>query len=367
MSDDKYMRIAIELANKGIGKVNPNPLVGAVIVKNGKIIGQGYHERYGGPHAEITALKNCIESPSGGILYITLEPCSHRGKTPPCTEAISASGIRKVKIGAIDPNPLVVGKGIQLLRSVGIEVEQGILEKECREQNTIFFHYITKGTPYVTLKYAMTLDGKIATRAGDSKWITSKCAREMVHQDRNRYSGIMIGVGTVIADDPMLTCRVENGNNPIRIICDTHLSIPETSNILKTSKEIRTIIATACTDRTKQDEVRQWGCEVIVLPMKDKHIDIRVLMKELGAMGIDSIIIEGGSTLNYSALQNEIVNKIQAYISPKIFGGDLAKTAVGGRGCDSIDDCIKLGKQRVFHLGEDILIECEVVYDCLQE
>lgn len=366
MNEKEYMALAIELAKKGVGNVNPNPFVGAVIVKDGKIIGQGYHEKYGGSHAEINAFKTCTENPYGGTLYVTLEPCSHSGKTPPCTKAIIANGLKKVVIGSKDPNPFVAGKGIKVLQSAGIEVEEGILEKECNELNSIFFHYITTGNPYVTMKYAMTMDGKIATRTGESQWITGICAREKVHQERNLHSGIMVGVGTVIADNPMLTCRLENGNNPVRIICDTNLSIPQESNILKTSKEIRTIIATACTDKVKQDAIRQWGCNIIILPYQDNYIDIRALMQELGDMGIDSVFIEGGSTLNYSALENGIVNKVQVYISPKIFGGTLAKTAVGGSGCEKIEQCIKLKNQRMFSLGEDILIESEVVNDCLQ-
>ena len=360
MDHKQIMLHAIDLANNGIGKVNPNPLVGAVIVKNNEIIGEGYHEKYGSLHAERNALANCRESPNGATMYVTLEPCCHFGKTPPCTKAIVESGISKVYIATLDPNPLVRGKGIEQLKQNGIEVEVGICEEESKRQNEVFLHYIQTKMPYVVLKNAMTMDGKIATVAGKSKWITGEVARSKVHEDRNRYSGIMVGVGTILADDPMLNCRAIGGRNPIRIICDTNLRTPVTSQIIQTAQEIPTILATACVDTQKHSDYTSLGAQILQVPLKGKSIDLTALMLLLGESKIDSILLEGGSTLNFSALQNKLVNKIQTYLSPKIFGGEVAKTPVGGIGILEVDDCIKLINQTISWLGDDILIESEV-------
>ena len=226
MTDTEYMKIALELAKKGCGFVNPNPMVGAVIVKGDEMIGMGYHEKYGNLHAERNAILSCKKSPKGATLYVTLEPCCHYGKTPPCTEAIIESGISKVVIGSSDPNPLVQGQGVNILRNNGIKVIENVLKEECDEINKAFFHYIKTKTPYVVMKYAMTIDGKIATYTGKSKWVTGEEARQNVHKDRHKYSAIMVGVGTVLADNPMLNCRIEECKNPIRIICDTNLRTP---------------------------------------------------------------------------------------------------------------------------------------------
>ena len=231
MIEEKYMQEAIALAKKGTGKVSPNPLVGAVIVKDGEVIGRGYHEKYGQPHAERNALSSCSVSPEGADMYVTLEPCCHHGKQPPCTEAIVAAGIKRVIIGSSDPNPLVSGKGVVFLKEHGIEVKEGFMKEKCDALNDIFFHYIRTGRPFVTMKYAMTMDGKIAAFTGKSKWITGEEARKHVHGERNRNTAIMVGVGTVIADDPMLTCRIEGGRNPVRIVIDTNLSTPKDSKI----------------------------------------------------------------------------------------------------------------------------------------
>ncbi len=367
MDDEKYMQIALELAIKGNGKVNPNPLVGAVIVKDEKIIGEGYHEKYGGLHAERNALKNCQISPEGATMYVTLEPCCHIGKTPPCTEAVIKSGVSKVVVGTLDPNDKVAGKGVEILKKAGIEVKIGILEEQCREINQVFFHYITTKTPFVVMKYAMTMDGKIATASGKSKWITCEKSRKKVQQDRNRYSAIMVGIGTVLQDNPMLTCRVPNGRNPVRIICDSSLRIPLDSNLVTTAKEVRTIIATTVIEKTKHQPYLQKNCEVLVVPEKDNYIDLQELMKQLGKMKIDSILIEGGSTLNFSALKNEIVNKVQCYIAPKMFGGKTAKSPVGGNGFWEVPDCIKLKNTTIIQIESDLLIESEVDYSCSQE
>ena len=365
MTDTTYMRLALELAKKGCGWVNPNPMVGAVIVKDGQIIGQGYHERYGQLHAERNALKHCSISPEGATIYVTLEPCCHYGKTPPCTEAIIQSGIRRVVIGSSDPNPLVAGKGIEQLCSHGIEVTTGVLKEQCDQLNQVFFHYIQTKTPYVVMKYAMTMDGKIATRTGKSKWITGAKAREQVHFDRHRYMGIMVGIHTVLTDDPLLTCRLPNTKHPIRIVCDTKLRTPLSSQLVQTAKEIPTIVATCCTDEEKQKPLLDSGCQIIVTPQHNNQVDLHYLMEQLGKQNIDSILLEGGGTLNWSALNQGIVKKVQAYIAPKLFGG-IGTSPVTGIGIDDPSDCIQLSPPEIKMLGNDILLESEVV-SCSQE
>lgn len=367
MSDTQHMQTALELAKKGCGFTNPNPMVGAVIVKDGQIIGQGYHEKYGEPHAERNALAYCTASAKGATLYVTLEPCCHYGKTPPCTEAIIESGIQKVVIGSKDPNPLVAGKGIALLRKHGIEVLEGVLEPACNRLNEVFFHYIKTKTPYIVMKYAMTMDGKIATYTGKSKWITGEIARQRVHQDRHRYAAIMVGVGTVLKDDPLLTCRMENGKNPIRIICDTNLRTPLHSQIVITAKNIPTIIATACEHTDRHQAYIDAGCSIITVSKSDKQIDLNELMRKLGEAKIDSTLLEGGSTLNWSALRSGLVNKVQAYIAPKLFGGMDAKTPVAGVGVENPGNAFMLSNSTVTVLGDDILIESEVMQKCSQE
>jgi len=367
MIDRDYMKIALELAQKGCGFVNPNPMVGAVIVKAGTIIGQGYHEKYGQLHAERNALADCSVSPEGGTIYVTLEPCCHYGKTPPCTNAIIESGIKRVVIGSHDPNPLVSGKGVTILREHGIEVVENVLKEECDKLNEVFFHYIRTNTPYVVMKYAMTMDGKIATHSGKSKWVTGEPARQRVHHDRHRYSAIMVGVGTVLLDDPLLTCRLENGRNPIRIVCDTDLRTPLNSQIITTAKEIPTIIATSCEEEQKQESFLQAGCELLTVSKKNGHTNLKAIIKLLGERNIDSILLEGGGTLNWSALQSGIVNKLSCYIAPKLFGGGQAKSPIAGIGVESPDQAFLLTNSTMIQVGEDFLIESEVKYPCSQE
>ncbi|MPM95717.1 Riboflavin biosynthesis protein RibD [bioreactor metagenome] len=300
-------------------------------------------------------------------MYVTLEPCCHFGKTPPCTDAILQSKIARVVIGALDPNPLVAGKGLSILQSRGVEAVFGILEEDCIRLNEVFFHYIKTGKPFVVMKYAMTMDGKIATAEGKSKWITGESARNHVHQSRHRYCAVMVGIGTVLTDDPMLTCRVEKGKNPIRIICDTNLRTPLSSRVVATADRAGTIIATSCGETEKHRPYLDAGCEILMLPQKGSHIDLTILMQALGRRKIDSILLEGGGELNYSALQSGIVNKVQTYVSPKIFGGRLAKTPVGGTGVSEVNHCFRLKNQQITWFQEDLLIESEVEYPCLQE
>lgn len=357
---EKYMERALQLAELGRGHTNPNPMVGAVIVKNNKIIGEGYHQYYGGLHAERNAFANCTEDPSGADLYVTLEPCCHYGKTPPCTDIIIEKNIKRVFIGSDDPNPLVAGKGIEKLKQNGIEVYTGILKQKCDTLNAIFFHYIKTKQPYVVMKYAMTADGKIATYTGNSKWITSEQSRKQVHYIRNALSGIMVGIGTILADDPLLNCRIEGGKNPIRIICDSTLKIPLDSQIVKTANEIKTIIAYAEKNEQKQNELQKAGIQLLCLPNEQNKVDLNALMIELGKQGIDSILLEGGATLNECALQCNIVNKLMIYIAPKIFGGSTAKSPVAGKGVAMANQAYTLCLNAIKTIGQDILLEYDV-------
>lgn len=359
MTDEEYMKLALEEAVKGMGFTSPNPMVGAVIVKDGKILSRDYHHRCGEFHAERNAINKCTYNMNGAEIYVTLEPCCHYGKTPPCTQAIIDSGIKKVYIGSDDPNPLVAGNGVRILRESGIEVKTGVLKKECDRLNEVFFHYITNKTPFVVMKYAMTADGKTACFNGRSKWITGEASRENTHHDRMRYTAIMAGVGTVIADDPQLTCRLENGRNPVRIICDSHLRTPADSFVVRTAHEIPTVIA--CLEGAENTGIYEsYGVRLVYAPERDGHIDLAVLMKRLGEMNIDSILLEGGSQLNYSALKAGIVNRVQAYIAPKIFGGASAFSPVGGEGVSSPEECFMLSDPEIRRFGDDFLIEWEV-------
>ncbi len=355
------MNMALALAVKGIGFVNPNPLVGAVIVKNGRVIGTGWHEKYGGLHAERNAFKNCTEDPRGADIYVTLEPCCHFGKTPPCTDAIIENGIRRVFIGSSDPNPKVAGKGVSILREHGIEVFENVAKDQCDRINKIFFHFITEGTPYVILKYAMTADGKTAAVTGESKWISSEASREDVQKLRKRTAAVMTGIGTVLQDDPLLNCRLPDPGVHSRIICDSSLRIPLNSKILKTSGDIPTIIATVSDDREKAGKIENCGASVLRVPSHNGHVDLNILMKLLAEeKHIDSILLEGGAELAYSAFNSGIVNKVRVYLAPKIFGGCTAKTPVGGEGVLHPDGAYMLCDPEFMRIGDDIVIDYNV-------
>lgn len=366
MAEEQFMKRAIELAKQGVGWTAPNPLVGAVVVKNGRVIGEGYHRKYGELHAERNALAACTEDPAGATLYVTLEPCCHYGKTPPCTEIIIEKKIAKVVIGSRDPNPKVAGKGARILRKHGIEVVEDYMREACDALNPVFFHYITTKTPYVVLKFAMTLDGKIATRTGASKWITGEAARNHVHQLRGRYAGILAGIGTVLADDPMLNCRIDGAHQPLRIILDSHLRIPMGSRLVRSAKEYPLLIV--CNESTRDREegtnriqkLEEAGAKVWTLPEKNGHPDLNVLMQRLGEEKIDSVLIEGGGTVNEAALKAHIVHHVYAYIAPKIFGGEDAKTPVEGSGIRLPQECAKLRLAKITVLLNDMLLEYDV-------
>ena len=372
-SKERFMRLAVALAKKGEGRTNPNPLVGAVIVQENQIIGQGWHHKYGDLHAERDALRDCRErgnDPSGATIFVTLEPCCHTGKQPPCVEAIVQAGIKKVVVGSRDPNPLVSGKGAAFLRERGVEVEEDFLRSECDTLNFIFFHYITNRTPYVALKYAMTADGKIATAAGKSKWISSQESRDFVHQLRNKYSCIMAGIGTVLADDPLLTCRIPGGRNPTRIICDSSLRLPLDSQLVQTAAEVPTIVACAEPDclqaqegaalpaqnfLQKEKALAQKGVQII--RCGTKRVDLSILMQKLGAQNLDSVLVEGGGQLNFSLLQAGLVQRVYSFVAPKIFGGAAAPSPVAGSGVLEVADAFSLAQIDARKIGSDVLIE----------
>lgn len=354
------MRRAIALAQRGIGHVNPNPLVGAVIVKDGRIIGEGYHERYGELHAERNAFAHLTEEAAGAELYVTLEPCCHHGKQPPCTQAIIQHGISRVYVGSDDPNTLVAGKGIRQLREAGIAVETQVLKQECDRLNPVFFHYITTKTPYVVMKYAMTLDGKTACHTGESKWITGEVARRHVQETRNALRGIMVGVQTVLQDDPALTCRLPGGRNPVRIICDSSLRTPLDSRLVRTAGEVATVIATVSRDRDRIAALREKQVQVLVTAEREGRVDLRDLMRRLGEQTIDGILLEGGGTLNQSALEAGIVQHTQVYIAPKLFGGSGKYSPVTGTGVDAPDQAWQCENMQIKQLGEDVLLEYDV-------
>lgn len=380
----EYMRRAIELARRGIGKTNPNPLVGAVIVKDNKIIGEGYHHAYGDLHAERDALKNCYErgeNPKGAEIYVTLEPCSHYGKQPPCTLALVEAGISHVYVGSSDPNPLVHGKGNFFLRQNNIQVTEDFLKKECDELNPIFFHYITSGLPYVALKYAMTMDGKIATKSGESKWISNDKSRHFVHELRNQYAAIMCGINTVLKDDPSLTCRLHTesgsfyGRNPLRVVCDSSLRLPMDCKIVQSAYEIPTLVAYSKAGRSqeelqklqaKKSLLEENGVEVICTDLEEDglnkkenlkpQVNLNQLVKILGEKKIDSLLVEGGAEIHYSALQAQIVQKIYAFVAPKIFGGH-SRSPVEGEGINSLSEAYMFKLKDLRRFDDDVLME----------
>lgn len=351
---NEFMARAIELAKRGVGAVDPNPLVGAVIVRSGKIIGEGWHQRFGGAHAEINAFKSLKEDCKGAEMYVTLEPCAHYGKTPPCALAVAEKGIKKVYIGITDPNPKVAGKGAEILRNAGIEVEIGVMEKECRELNRVFLKHITTAMPYVLLKCAASLDGKTACCTGESKWISCEESRKEVMELRNYYMGIMAGINTVLADDPRLTCRLEGGRDPYRIIIDSKMRLPLDAKVI--GNDGKCIVAAAA-DSEKRRLLEEKGVKVLICGDGGK-VGLKKLMYELGAIGINGILLEGGGTLAFSAMQSGIVDRVRLYTAPMFIGG--TKTAVGGEGFAHIADCPRLENISVRRVGNDIVTEGDV-------
>ena len=370
--DEKYMRMAIELAKKGEGAVNPNPLVGAVVVKDGKVIGKGYHRFFGGPHAEVYALEKAGEEACGATIYVTLEPCSHYGKTPPCAKKIIDMGIKKCFVGSSDPNPQVAGKGVAMLKKAGIEVVENVLKDECDKLNQVFFKYIKTKIPYLFLKCAITLDGKIATKTGNSKWITNEITREKVQFYRNKFMGVMVGINTVMLDNPSLTSRIQNGVNPFRIIVDPHLKIDENCRVVKNNEDEKTVIITSQKNRfvensenideknfetmMKQKRLSQNNKVKFIFLDKEKF-SFKKMLEEIGKMGIDSVLLEGGESLISLAFKEEVIDAGEIFVANKILGDKNAKPFISGFSKDKMEEAILLNNVKNNIYGENVGME----------
>ena len=354
--DESYMREALRMAAYARGRTSPNPLVGAVIVRDDTIVASGWHRAAGEPHAEIHALRMAGELARGATLYVTLEPCAHHGRTGPCAEAVIAAGIARVVVALSDPNPLVAGRGLSLLRAAGIEVVSGVCEAEARRQNEVFLKWVTTKRPFVTLKTAMTLDGKIASHTGASQWITGEAARARVHECRDVQDAILVGIGTVLADDPSLTTRLEGrtGHNPLRIVLDSEARTPIDAKLLTDGAAPTLIAVSERADHRRVNLLHACGAEVVTLGTE--RPDIGRLLDWLGAREISSLFVEGGAAVNWSFLAGGFVDKVHAFIAPMLMGGASAKTPVGGTGFDSPQTALHLRDLTVEQLGADILV-----------
>ncbi len=351
--DEKYMKLALELATLGEGNVNPNPMVGAVVVKAGEIIGRGYHKKYGGPHAEVFALEDAGKEAEGATIYVTLEPCSHHGKTPPCAEKIIKMGIKRCVIAALDPNPLVAGKGVKLLEDAGIEVKIDILKDAALKQNVVFFKYIEEKIPYLFLKCAITLDGKIATERGDSKWISNEKARARVQELRHRYMGIMVGINTLLGDNPRLNARIEGGNNPHRIVVDPGLKTPEDYNFIQNNRDNRSIIITSKENIESEKHLKfEKDHNVKFIFLDGNRFLMKDILKEVGKLGIDSILLEGGNSMISMAFKEKALDGGEIFIAPKITGDNNAIPFVSGFKIGTMKESIEL-KDVKFKVYED--------------
>ena len=357
IDDSYYMGIAIRLARRGAGKAGPNPMVGAVIVANGNIIGQGYHKKCGDHHAEINAINSAKKNIKGSTFYITLEPCSHYGRTPPCIDALIRENPGRVVVGSLDLNPKVNGKGIKILRSKGIKVDVGICESDCMQLNEHYFKFIKTGMPYITVKYAQTLDGRIATKSGDSQWISSEASRRYVHRLRSINQGIMVGAGTVVADNPQLTVRHVRGKNPFRIIVDSKLRVPIKSSVLTDANACLTIIATTSdAPAAKIAAVKKQGAEIwVVKKERDGRVSLRDLLRKLGKREIMSVLVEGGSEIITSLLKAGLVDKMIIPIAPMIVGKGLE--AIGDLNINKINNSIRFTSFKTMKKGDDIIFE----------
>lgn len=365
--NEKYMRMAIELAKKGAGAVNPNPMVGAVVVKNGEVIGRGYHKFFGGPHAEVYALEEAGKEAEGATIYVTLEPCSHYGKTPPCAKKIIDMGIKKCFIGSSDPNPKVAGKGVAMLKEAGIEVVENVLKEECDEINQVFFKYIKTKIPYLFVKCGITLDGKIALSNGISKWITNSIAREKVQYYRNKFMGIMVGINTVLTDNPSLTARIENGVNPFRIIVDPNLQIDENCKVVKNNEDEKTVIITSqknlFTEDTENTEIQikqkrlSEENKVKFIFIDGEKFSFKEMLEEIGKTGIDSILLEGGETLISLAFEENVIDGGEIFIANKILGDSRAKPFISGFVREKMEEAVQLTNVRNNIYGENVGME----------
>ncbi len=359
MTDESYIQLAIEIAKKGMGNVSPNPLVGCVIVKNERIIGAGYHEKYGENHAEINAINSATENLEGTTLFVNLEPCSHHGKTLPCVDKIIEKKIKRVVIGTLDMNPLVCGKGVKKLKGAGIDVKVGVLEKECEKLNKFFFKYVSKKVPYITLKAAQTLDGKIADYYGYSKWISSVDSRRHVHSLRAKYDAVLVGAGTVAKDNPNLTVRLIEGRNPKRIVLDTKLKLKSDHKLFRYNNDKNLIIITSEKSSGKKNKIKRlltYGVNVIFVKEDENgELDLKSTLKELGKLSIASILVEGGNKIFTSFIKNNLYDDILLFVTPKIIGNGIS--AIGNLGIYDIRKAVKVKVKSVDIIGDDILVE----------
>jgi diaminohydroxyphosphoribosylaminopyrimidine deaminase/5-amino-6-(5-phosphoribosylamino)uracil reductase len=354
-ADEQYMKRALQLARRGMGQVSPNPMVGAVIVRSNKIIAEGYHRRFGGDHAERDALKRSSANVQGATIYVNLEPCCHWGKTPPCVDALIEQGIKRAVIATLDPHPLVNGKGARILRDHGIEVVQGVLEEEARALNEVYFHYTRTGRPFVTIKYAQSLDGRIATSRGDSRWISSEPSRRFAHRLRARHDAIMVGIETVRIDDPLLTVRSVKGRNPLRIVLDSRLRIPLNAQVLQ--GEAKTLIVTTnAHNKKKVQKIQQQGKEVLVVQGDTKgRVDFQSLMQVLAERGISSILVEGGREVITSLLKGGLVNRVVVITAPLILGKGIE--GIGDLGIGELKHAIRPSTYKMSRTGEDVIFD----------
>jgi diaminohydroxyphosphoribosylaminopyrimidine deaminase/5-amino-6-(5-phosphoribosylamino)uracil reductase len=359
VNDAKFMRLAVRLGRRGLGRTSPNPPVGAVVVRGGRVVGRGFHHRAGGPHAEVEALRDAGERARGATLFVTLAPCNHQGRTPPCTDAVIAAGIRRVVVGVRDPNAGVSGDGLTRLRRRGLEVELGIEAAACAELIAAFRTSVETGLPLVTLKLAASLDGRIATRTKDSRWITGEPARLLVHRMRNEMDAVMVGAGTVIADDPSLTCRLRGGRDPLRIIVDGRLRLPLRSRVLTKEAARGTLIATVSHDSRRIDELSRRGATVLVLPGGGGRLSLRRLLRDLARRGVHSVLIEGGATLAAAALKEKVVHRLLWFFAPKLIGGDGVPT-VGPLGVTRLAGAPAVRLLAVERVGDDVAIHAEL-------
>lgn len=365
--DLKMMRLALNEARKGRGRTSPNPMVGAVVVKKGEIVAKGWHKQAGAPHAEREALDRAGEKARGAELYVTLEPCNHHGRTPPCTERILAAGVSRVVIGAPDPNPHVTGGGARRLKEAGIEVTAGVLEKDCQRLNEFFNHFITTGLPFVILKSAATLDGKTATASGHSRWVTSQEARKLVHWLRNDVDAICVGRATVEADDPALTCRLpgrRKGRQPLRVVLDTHLGLSPDSRVFDPALGAPALAACGeGVSQARRSAFEAAGVRVLALPLVKGRVSLAALVARLGRMGIMSLLIEGGAGVAWSALMEErVVNRLLYFFAPKIAGGRTSPPLVGGPGVMRMDQALNLDVEKIQRAGPDFLVQARPLY-----